>query len=180
MHVAAVRGNSLTAGLSPTGTRTEVFLAGCKMALSGHPCQGCFNSGLWDSTGWPEVTVDELCDDVLAENNKYVTIVGGEPLDQYEELVLLCGLLKENGCHIVLITHYTFEELCEDYQDILPYINVVIDGKYDCSKRIFDEVARPGVHQVIGSSNQRFFHKSEEEWREVNIIEGNLEEAYCG
>lgn len=180
MHVAAVRGNSSTAGLSPTGTRTEIFLAGCKMAREGHPCQGCFNSDLWDPVGWPEVTVDELCEDVLAEKNKYVTIVGGEPLDQYEELVLLCGLLKENGCHIVLITHYTFNELTKKYPDVLGYIDVLIDGRYDASKRIFDEVSRPGVYQVIGSSNQRLYHKLSGGWKEIDLMKGDLYEAYCG
>ncbi len=178
MNVTAVRGKSETAGLSPTGSRTEVFLAGCKMAREGHPCQGCFNQDLWETDMWPVVTVDDLYQDILAEGNKYVTIVGGEPLDQYEELVLLCGLLKESGCHIVLITHYTFNELIEKYSDILSYADVIIDGRYDASKRIFDEVSRPGVHHVIGSSNQRFYHRLPGGWKELDIMRDDLYEAY--
>ena len=34
-----------TAGPSPfNNERTELFLLGCKKAMSGKPCKGCFNS----------------------------------------------------------------------------------------------------------------------------------------
>ena len=180
LRVASVRPQSTTAGLSPNeDKRTEVFLAGCRMALSGHPCPGCFNVDLWDPKYFPEVSPAELLEDVKNAGNKYVTVVGGEPLDQYEELVLFLTLLKDNDYHTVLITHYVMDVIKMSYPDVLPLVNVIIDGTYNAKKRIFDEVDVPGVTHVIGSSNQKFWHRTDSRWQEVNIFQDDLRKAYC-
>jgi len=180
LRVASVHPQSTTAGLSPNeDKRTEVFLAGCRMALSGHPCPGCFNVDLWDEKYFPEVSPEDLLIDVEEAGNKYVTIVGGEPLDQLEELIRFMKLLKGNAYHVVLITHYTMEVIKTSFERVLDYADVIIDGCYDARKRIFDEVDIPGVKHVIGSSNQGFWHRADNEWNKLDIFKDDLRKAYC-
>lgn len=181
MHIASVRADSLTAGLSPKDNkRTEVFFAGCKVAREGHPCDECFNQVLWNTEGWAQVTVGELFDDIVAADNKYVTLVGGEPVDQYEELVRLINLLTANGYHVVLITHYTMRELKKTYPKVLEHTDVIIDGPYNKDFRIFDSCKIPGIHHVIGSSNQKIWYHKGIEWLQSDKSPENLKKLYYG
>lgn len=160
MKIASVRAHSLTAGLSPNNNeRTEVFFAGCKKALE-NPCPGCFNQDLWTQEGYPEVTAEELFSDIEKEKNYFVTIVGGEPLDQYEGLLSILELLNKEHYHIVLITHYTLKEIAKRFSGILGRVNVIIDGVYDPTQRIYDTDKRKGIYHVVGSRNQKIWHLS--------------------
>ena len=100
LRVASVRPQSTTAGLSPNeDKRTEVFLAGCRMALSGHPCPGCFNVDLWDPKYFPEVSPAELLEDVKnaainrlgmhypdSEHMRYYTLTDDSYVRQYTDV----------------------------------------------------------------------------------------------
>ena len=151
--------HSLTAGLSPhKNERVELFFAGCKMARDGNPCNGCFNQDLWYDDYCHIQTAEDIVSYIKKmTKNKYITIVGGEPLDQEQGLIELLQLLDKEDFHIVLITHYTIDEV---NPNILQYTDIVIDGKYDSSKRIFDTDTRPGVHHVVGSSNQKIWYRN--------------------
>ena len=182
LAVASVHEGSSTAGLSPRDNlRTDVFLAGCKRGLRGHPCPDCFNSDLWDPQWFPQVEVGDLVDDIKKIGNPYVTIVGGEPLDQYEGLVELLDRLWTEDVHTVVITHYTMEEIEKRYPNVLNFAQCVIDGSYNKSLRTFDECKRLGIYQVIGSSNQRlwYFDWDACEWTEAcKTNDKEIETAY--
>lgn len=173
LKIFNVKWTSQSAGPSlDNNKRTEVFLAGCKKAREGRACKGCFNKELWSQDVYYG-----LCTPVEAfENikkyapNKYITFVGGEPLDQIKPLAELCRLLKNDGFHIILITHYKVSEL-HSYEHLdavskivlLHTVDVIIDGEYDETQRIWDEEkAGDGLHDVIGSGNQLIwdFHRS--------------------
>ena len=167
LKIFSINPHSTTAGISgdKSGERIEIFLSGCRMAREGHPCPGCFNSQIWDSKFYKEQTIEQLLEWLSKYDNKYLTIVGGEPLDQMPDLVEFCKALHEKY-HIVLITHYTlFEIMAMDKgQDLIWSVDLLIDGKYDQELRIFDTDMRPGIKHVVGSSNQRLYslrdHKS--------------------
>ena len=179
LSVASIREDSLTAGLSPNDNkRTEIFLAGCKKALSGDPCPECFNHVLWDPEDFPKVTSDELFEQIEEIGNKYITFVGGEPLDQWFDLTNLLEKLTEHGYHIVLITHHRFHEISSISSEVLSNCNVIIDGEYEKDKRIFDENKKPGIFHVIGSSNQNIWHRDGKTWTLVNKDEDDLEKVY--
>lgn len=182
LAIASVHKDSSTAGLSPNNNlRTEVFLAGCSLGLRGHPCPDCFNSDLWDPQWFPQVEVEDLVDDIKKIGNPFVTIVGGEPLDQYEELVELLDRLWIEDVHTVVITHYTMEEIKKKYPKVLDFAQCIIDGPYNKSLRTFDECKRPGIYQVIGSSNQRlwYFDWDACEWTEAcKANDKEIETAY--
>lgn len=178
MRIFNAKWTSTSAGPSPDGNkRTEVFLAGCKMAMDGHPCKGCFNPKLWD----PRHCVADVGAYEAAKQierfapNRYITFVGGEPLDQVKELVTTCAWLKPEY-HIVVITHYTLEEIIEHgWQELLVYIDILIDGKYDETQRIWDEdKAGDGLHDVVGSGNQTIWDIRYARQHNVPYYEGIL------
>lgn len=155
-----------------------MFLAGCRMAREGHPCPSCFNPDLWTTKGFQEVSVQELFQDICNIGNPYVTFVGGEPLDQYEELAELFRLLDDSHFHICLITHYTMSEIIHFYPEILKYSRTIIDGPYEENQRIFDE-KKPGIYHVIGSGNQNIWVKQKDKmWHEADKEGEDLAYAY--
>lgn len=164
-----------TAGLSPRNNeRIELFFAGCKMARDGHPCPGCFNRDLWSDENSIEQSPQEIVDYISQySDNKYVTIVGGEPLDQPEPLLELCKKLYDKDFHICLITHFLMEDIKIKHPDLLKNISMLIDGKYDNTKRIFDTDTRPGILHVVGSSNQQIYWRDKKDWRNITE-EANL------
>ena len=90
LRIFDIKWEVTTAGPSPNANkRIEVFLLGCNKAISGNPCKGCFNSPLWNpniaTISRDPIEVANLLND-KCENNKYVTIGGGEPLDQLDNL----------------------------------------------------------------------------------------------
>lgn len=162
MKIFNVKWTSTSAGPSPEhNRRTEVFLAGCKIAEKGHPCKGCFNQKLWSSKKFvadetPEAAAKRI---MRFAPNKYVTFVGGEPLDQFDELVKTCEILKDNGYHIIVITHYQLAEMIQKNwlkaDRLVDTVDILIDGAYDETQRIWDEdKAGDNIHDVIGSGNQ--------------------------
>lgn len=145
-------------GPSPCGVRTELYFGGCKKALEGNPCNGCFNPKLWDNLKCIPKDPQEIVNLLNAHNiPKYITVVGGEPTDQINGLIDLTKLLQENGYHIILFSYKKLLELQkEPYADIFKYIDILIDGEYDSSKRIYDDHI-PGIYKTIGSKNQCIF-----------------------
>ena len=167
-----VRWVSHTAGPSPVfnsygpNCRTELFFMGCEKARQGNPCPDCFNPDLWeDIAGARELDPYEAVKHIEQHApQKYITLVGGEPLDQLKPLSTLCSLLHNKGFHIILFTHYTMEEMLKgetdnytDTEDMLTLhksCDIIIDGVYDPSERIYDESWCDGSKDAIGSGNQ--------------------------
>lgn len=132
------------------GIRSVIWFQGC-----GHKCVGChnpethpFNAGyLLDI----EVVKNWIRD---LEFQKGVTFSGGDPLFQVDAFVELAKIVHECDMDVWVYTGYTFEELFElskksdKYLAALNEIDVLVDGKFDISKKSFDVVFR-------GSSNQR-------------------------
>lgn len=166
-----------TAGPSPfNNQRTELFLLGCNKAMSGNACKGCFNSTTWDNSTalWSHDPVK------MAEHinnnapNKYITIGGGEPTDQLDNLIILCKELKKYGFHIMM---YTWRNLMYELTPLwmkpkpyslkvlptgqllklLRYIDIVVDGDFKLEQRLWDGTKGDGLLSSIGSGNQRVF-----------------------
>lgn len=139
-----VKWDTCTAGPSPdNNNRTEVFLLGCKKAISGNPCKGCFNSSTWDDSK-AEYSHDPI--EMAAHlnkhaPNKYITIGGGEPTDQIDNLIILCKELKKYGFHIMV---YTWREL----KEIVKKAHVAFD-EVSSIKEL--ENTNPGGYHVLES-----------------------------
>lgn len=131
------------------GNRVGIWLAGCP-----HRCKGCSNPELWDSSVVQDISPASVIEAIIkiTHNDPFgVTITGGEPFVQYEELCAMTKMLLELTDDILVYTGYTFEQLKESNNsyifDILNSIAVIIDGKYVEDKN--------SVQPLIGSSNQK-------------------------
>ena len=157
LKIYDVKWASDAAGPSPNNNiRTEIFLAGCKKAREGNACRNCFNQTLWKDDIY---TALEYPIDVVKQiekfGSKYVTFVGGEPLDQPEALLETCKLLKEKGYHIIIITHYTINQIINNnLSDLLLVSDIIIDGEYIPELHQFSHDIKDGFTNVIGSGNQ--------------------------
>ena len=155
MYYADIKKADIANGL---GVRVSVFVSGCT-----HHCKNCFNSEAWDFNYGKEFTEDEI-DRVIKElDHPYVSglsLLGGEPLEHVNQQGLLPLLKKVKEKfpekNIWCYSGYTFETDIMDKMyknwsetpEILSYIDVLVDGK-------FEEEKKDITLRFRGSSNQR-------------------------
>jgi anaerobic ribonucleoside-triphosphate reductase activating protein len=131
------------------GNRLVLFLQGCK-----RHCEGCHNKETWDKTEGKRVHIDDLVIDVIHKLNKYtrnLTVSGGEPLDQTDQVISFLDRLKQFKINICLYTGYEFEEVNPLVLDNLDYIKT---GK-------FIDNLKDTTNGYYGSSNQNLWKKGE-------------------
>lgn len=131
------------------GVAVTLWVTGCP-----HKCEGCHNPQLWDKDrGMYEMEALSKIEDALSDPdiNKHLSILGGEPLAPYniKGVTFICKYIREKfpNKEIWLWTGYTVEELDESQREVLEYINVIIDGKFEKDLKI--------EGKWYGSSNQR-------------------------
>lgn len=126
------------------GLRTSIYLSGCN-----HHCLGCHNPQSWQyENGKPMLVSDILA--IIKENGFNVSLSGGDPFYQIDNLLPLLQKIKNLGKNIWCYTGYTYEQIINDEKlsEALPYIDVLVDGRFDNTKRDVDL-------RFKGSSNQR-------------------------
>lgn len=143
LRIAGIVEESIVDG---PGIRLVVFTQGCK-----HNCVGCHNPETHSFTGGKLVDIDSIVE--MVKSNPLldgITLSGGEPFEQVKECTYLAKKIKELGLSVVTYTGYTFEEILKDerLRELLLYTDILIDGKFDITKKSLDL-------QFRGSSNQR-------------------------
>ena len=146
MRYAQIRDMDITNG---KGIGVSLFTQGCS-----HHCKNCFNKETWDFNGGKEFTEEDknifiqLC---LLPRTKFISFLGGEPLDQANELYdLLKDIRQHTDKPIYLWSGYTYEQILKDdnKRRCLEYITYLIDGEF------VDELKDLNLY-LRGSSNQR-------------------------
>lgn len=189
-----IRLEAYTAGPSPDNNlRTEIFLLGCKKALQGDGCPGCFNSITWDISkaewGYDPVELAKYLNEITP--NKYITIGGGEPLDQIDDLIILCRELKQYGYHIFVYTWrdlvkarrgYTTDDMTDNnnkypisskkVNELLQYIDILVDGEFDATEKLYKNETPDGFYGSIGSGNQKVWDVPNMDYRYMRDIDG--------
>ncbi len=124
------------------GIRTVLFMQGCDLR-----CKGCQNKSTWELNNGKEISVDDLFKE-LKENifNKKITISGGEPLVQKEELNLLIDKLANDGFDIALYTGHVKEDVP---------VEIIKKVKYLKTGRFVEDL-KTTIKPFVGSSNQIF------------------------
>ena len=156
MNYAAIM---LCDALNGVGFRTSLFVSGCG---KNPKCKYCQNKEAWDFNYGNKFTEKEK--NMIFEEQKKpwmkgLSLLGGEVTDNLEDGVLL-DFLKEYKekfptKDIWCWTGYKLEELTSDnHQKLLSYVDVLIDGEYDYTKKNLNRA-------WANSENQRIFKKDE-------------------
>lgn len=131
------------------GNRVGIWTFGCP-----RKCVNCSNLELQGRNAEKNINIDNVISSLLPLKNEIdgVTITGGDPFFQVDELETLVNNLYENITKdIIIFTGFKLEELQEmnniNINNILRKISILIDGEYI-------EELNDGIG-LRGSSNQR-------------------------
>jgi len=127
------------------GKRLLIYLKGCSIH-----CDGCINTHLWSFEGGTPVSKEEILSLCTKEKLEGLTIHGGEPLDQADELEKVVDLVKNNGFTIILFTGYLNKELNKVQRRVWNKSDLVVAGRFVSKKRNVNL-------QFRGSTNQRVY-----------------------
>lgn len=155
MNYATIKKRDIANGV---GVRVSLFVSGCT-----HRCKNCFNKETWDFS-YGEKYTDETEKTILSFLEPSfvngLSLLGGEPFEpqNQKELVGLLKKVKERFPQkdIWCYTGYLFDEQllkdsrarCEYTDEMLSYIDVLVDGPYI-------EEEKDITLQFRGSKNQR-------------------------
>lgn len=140
------------------GKRLVIWMRGC----SKH-CMGCANPDLWDVDEAVDYAVDDIATIVRniyqGEPFDGITISGGDPLEQADELLELLDALNAITEDIIVYTGFVWDDfVARSGEDIAgklkERIAVLIDGPYVDEENLPDVVLR-------GSANQRIIYFKE-------------------
>ena len=168
-----IRGYCLSKVNGP-GNRFVLWTQGCSKG-----CSECFNPETWSTNIYKELSPTQIFELIKNFEVDGVTISGGDPLEQEDELLELLFLLKEIKLPkgIILFTGFTKDEILENpiREECLHYIDVLIDGRYEKNLKV--------DFSLKGSSNQEFYLFSDkisiselyfDHEIEISSLEGNI------
>ena len=130
------------------GLRCVIWFAGCN-----HRCPGCHNPETWSFTSGHKIDFKDMAtitDQLQRQEISGVTLSGGDPLYQEDDLALFLKQIKQQfpDKDVWCYTGFKYEDV--SHMECLNYIDVLIDGPYE-------QELNPGVGKVLwrGSTNQR-------------------------
>lgn len=130
------------------GKRLLLYLKGCSIH-----CVGCINQHLWSFDGGTLLSEEEVVDICNKENLEGITIHGGEPLDQADDLLEVVKTVKNKELTVILFTGYIKKELNKTQMAVWNLSDIVIAGRFQKNKKNVNL-------QFRGSTNQRIYtHK---------------------
>lgn len=132
------------------GIRTVIWTQGCP-----HNCLGCHNPETHDIKGGALVNLEEVYQIIDSlEGQDGITFSGGDPFMQPKECSEIAKYARNKKLNIWCYTGYKFEQLLSlsdkkpEIMEFLKEIDVLVDGKFELSKKSYNSIFR-------GSSNQR-------------------------
>ena len=152
MYLCGVNFESMVDG---EGVRAVLFISGCL-----HDCPYCHSPQTHSFTFGKEIN-QELINEINREITKRpyisgITLSGGDCMYSPIETLKFIKKLKIPHNNILCYTGFTYEELLNNKNQfqLLKNINVLVDGKFDYSKRDISLAFR-------GSTNQRIIDVKE-------------------
>jgi anaerobic ribonucleoside-triphosphate reductase activating protein len=137
------------------GCRVTLWVSGCI-----HHCNGCHNHQTWDfnhGIRFDDEQKQKLFDILKLSYIKGITLSGGDPLCSYDDCFKLVKEIKEQfpTKDIWLYTGYTLDEIYKvNKSDILQYIDVLVDGKFDITQLDRGIVFRGSRNQIIWEKDE--------------------------
>lgn len=139
------------------GVRNSLYVSGCMFH-----CKGCYNAATWSfNAGMPytEELEEQIMTDLAQPYVQGLTLLGGEPFLNTNFLIPLIKRIRKElpKKDIWSWTGYTWEEMMEESEDkleMLSLIDILVDGRFDITKKNL-------MLQFRGSSNQRIIDVQE-------------------
>lgn len=142
-----IRGYCLSKVNGP-GNRFVLWTQGCSKG-----CSECFNPETWSTNIYKELSPTQIFELIKDFEVDGVTISGGDPLEQEDELLELLMLLSTMRLRkgVILFSGFTRAEISSNFirEQCLKYIDVLVDGRYEKNLKI--------DFSLRGSSNQEFY-----------------------
>jgi len=141
-HKISIEENNLLYG---PGKRLVIWTQGCSIR-----CKGCNNKHLWDRNGAKTISKELFLEQFFSfKGIDGITLLGGEPTDQLDELHPVIKAIKEKGYSVILFTGHEIEDFISNQEkEFISYCDLIICGPFDINKlNIF-------LH-FRGSTNQR-------------------------
>lgn len=116
------------------GKRIGIWFQGCSIG-----CKGCVSQDTWDKTAGAEISIAQLmhwCEEVTDNQLDGITISGGEPFDQPQQLSALLDAFHQwrqqlsVKVDILCYSGYPLRVLEKSYPDILAKLDVLIPEPY--------------------------------------------------
>ena len=148
------------------GKRFTLWTQGCSKG-----CVNCFNPETWNNKNNIVLSTSEIFEMIKDFELEGVTITGGDPFEQEEELlellILISSLSLSKG--VIVFTGFTYDEIRENKirEKCCDYIDVLIDGRYEDHNRVTD--------CFKGSSNQNIIYFSSKIKEEELIMDQEVE-----
>lgn len=161
MKYAAILGDDCLNSVN-NGFVVSLWTQGCHFH-----CKGCHNKHIWDFNGGKEATIEDIISEietklVANDEQRNFSVLGGEPLceENLHNVVTIIKKIREDFPDIIIHiwTGYTLEELHSrevddsDITEIFKNVDIIIDGKFDETKKELDLPYR-------GSTNQRILKR---------------------
>ena len=148
MNILDIKGYDVVNG---PGIRMSIWTAGCN-----NHCKGCWAQHTWNPLqGRPTSECMKEIEEILKTNDiDGVSILGGDPLfstfneGSSDDLIAIIDLCKSYGKSVWVWSGYSLDDIYHADKRVLEKIDVLVEGKYDESKRDLNLFYR-------GSSNQR-------------------------
>lgn len=127
------------------GVRVSLFVSGCT-----NRCKGCFQPETWDfdyGKPWTEEQMEFLLNELKRPCYDGLTILGGEPFElcNQAEVVKILRRVKQElpKLNLWMYTGFTYDKdlisggcrYTKDTDEILGYIDVLVDGKFILERR---------------------------------------------
>ena len=131
------------------GKRIAIWVQGCSLI-----CKNCISKTLQTKNGGKNIEIEYLVNEIIKVNQDFsgISITGGEPFQQYKELMAFCATVKKmTNLEIYVFSGYYLKELYQLFPDklFLKYIDFLLDGRYEKDKH--DD------RNVRGSTNQSLY-----------------------
>ncbi len=163
-----IRGYGISKVNGP-GNRFVLWTQGCSKG-----CSECFNPETWSTNVYKEYSPIELFNIIQNFEVDGITISGGDPLEQEDELLELLMLLSSIRLRkgIILFSGFTRAEISSSpiREACLKYIDVLIDGRYEKNLKL--------DFSLRGSSNQEFYFFSDKVSRDELHFDQEIEISY--
>ncbi|QYS24477.1 pyruvate formate-lyase 1-activating enzyme [Enterococcus phage GVEsP-1] len=161
------------------GVRGSIYVSGCPFN-----CLGCYNKKAqnfsWGKDYTQEVE-DQILKDIAQDYCEGLTLLGGEPFLNTQVLLPLAKRIKSEltGKTIWSWSGYTFEELTdsnaenwEDKLELLSYVDVLVDGRFEQDKFNPNLVFRGSWNQRIIDVQRSLEKGSVVLWEDGKYLEG--------